>query len=766
MSQPLPSSDFNPQPKRETARLASVPDVPTGGLGGRAIDPAQEIGNLINQLQSGMHEARQQIAQVEHERDELRVQLIEARTRLDEATERLVKVSNHDAETREKFVEVTSVIRERDELLESVDLYQKSIAELQRRIDAMQKQEMDLQRQRGAVIIERDRALKERGTYLTERDEARGRLAETQRHTVSLRQARDAAQSQCHDLQNKVCDLEDQVHELTHDLRDARAQSPNVEQISRERDEAVAARQQLTAQLEQITRELETQRQQITKLTEQQSQLAMSDTGHASALAEARQEVLKLTQERDAARIQAQDHWLEIDRLRAHIEMTASGATLPDAVPASPSEREALLEQDLAGTQKSRDAALVSLQAAQKQIEYIARERDLIRQQGIDRSIAMEEEHKAALEKAGTGRNVSPDLELRLEALARERDQALEKAHNFEGQRLASIDLAAQLDAARREIRTLTADLAEARLEAKAHHAHQGHHTSHGHHAHPLPGAHHAKQPPPLPAKAAALHPDAPAPAVAKPAKPVAATPAPAPELDDDVLSEKEAKGLLTEIKKCHLAFSKTPTDFSLLNELHCQLQHFAERARVSGFLGIYRISRAFSNLAQDLYRYPEQVNPSTMRTINLTTELIGTLLKQKNYAALKDPARATVFAVDDDADNCDAIRMAMESIGMRTRSAQEPAVALAEMAADHYDLIFLDVALPHMDGFELCQHIRELPNHVHTPVVFLTGLTTIENRVQSSLSGGNDFVGKPFNLHELALKAVALVLKSSLHLE
>ena len=749
MSQPLPIPHFSPQPKRETARLASVPDVPAGGLGGRAIDPAQEIGNLINQLQSGMQEARQQIAQVEHERDELRAQLAEARARLDEATERLVKISNHEAETREKFVEVTSVIRERDELLESVDLHQKSIAELQRRIDAMLKQEMDLQRQRGAVILERDRALKERSTYLAERDEARGRLAEAQKQTVSLRQARDAAQSQCHDLQNKVGELEDQVHELTHDLRDAHAKSPNVEQITRERDGAIAERNQIAGRLEQATRELEDQRQQIAKLTEQQSQLAMSDTGHASALAEARQEVLKLTHERDAARIQAQDHWLEIDRLRAHIEMTASGATLPNTEPIPPAGREVELEKELVASQKSRDAALISLQAAQKQIEHIARDRDQVRQQGIDRSIAMEEEHKAALEKAGAGKGHSPELEQRLEALARERDQALEKAQNFEEQRLASIDLAAQLDAARREIRTLTADLAEARLEAKASQARQQS----------------GKLPPPLPAKVASprLGVAAPTPA---PAKPAAATAAPAAELDDEVLSEKEAKGLLAEIRRCHTAFSKTPTDFSLLNELHCQLQHFAERARVSGFLGLYRISHAFSNLAQDLYRYPEQVNPSTMRTINLTTELIGTLLKQKNYGALKDPARSTVFAVDDDADNCEAIRMAMESIGMRTRSAQEPAIALAEISADSYDLIFLDVALPHMDGFELCQHIRELPNHAHTPVVFLTGLTTIENRVQSSLSGGNDFVGKPFNLHELALKAVSLVLRSSLHLE
>jgi DNA-binding response OmpR family regulator len=54
---------------------------------------------------------------------------------------------------------------------------------------------------------------------------------------------------------------------------------------------------------------------------------------------------------------------------------------------------------------------------------------------------------------------------------------------------------------------------------------------------------------------------------------------------------------------------------------------------------------------------------------------------------------------------------------------------------------------------------------HANTPVIFLSGLTTAENRVQSSLSGGNEFVGKPFMLSELTVKAMMLMMKSQLHL-
>jgi DNA-binding response OmpR family regulator len=74
-------------------------------------------------------------------------------------------------------------------------------------------------------------------------------------------------------------------------------------------------------------------------------------------------------------------------------------------------------------------------------------------------------------------------------------------------------------------------------------------------------------------------------------------------------------------------------------------------------------------------------------------------------------------------------------------------------------------VGLPEMSGFDLCTKARTLPLHEKTPIVFITGMSTFQNRVQSSLSGGNDFVGKPFNVAELGLKALIWVLKGQLGL-
>ena len=67
------------------------------------------------------------------------------------------------------------------------------------------------------------------------------------------------------------------------------------------------------------------------------------------------------------------------------------------------------------------------------------------------------------------------------------------------------------------------------------------------------------------------------------------------------------------------------------------------------------------------------------------------------------------------------------------------------------------------MAGFDLCKHIRELPLQAATPIVFLTGADYTESCLESDLSGGNDFLAKPFSSDELNVKALTLILKSQL---
>jgi len=94
---------------------------------------------------------------------------------------------------------------------------------------------------------------------------------------------------------------------------------------------------------------------------------------------------------------------------------------------------------------------------------------------------------------------------------------------------------------------------------------------------------------------------------------------------------------------------------------------------------------------------------------------------------------------------------------------AKNPEEGIEKIKALKPDLIFLDIGLPEISGFDVCTKIRSTPGHDGIPILFLTGMTTIQNRAQSKLLGGNDFIGKPFHVLELGIKALLWVSKGRL---
>ena len=136
---------------------------------------------------------------------------------------------------------------------------------------------------------------------------------------------------------------------------------------------------------------------------------------------------------------------------------------------------------------------------------------------------------------------------------------------------------------------------------------------------------------------------------------------------------------------------------------------------------------------------------------------------RRRHLHRLKDPASADVFVVDDESAARQMISAAMKLVNLKITCADDPEMALSVLGDNQFDLIFLDVNMPQGSGFDLCTQIRQLEDHRSTPMVFLTGMNTFQNRAQGSLSGGNDFIGKPFNLLELGVKALMWIFKGQL---
>ena len=78
------------------------------------------------------------------------------------------------------------------------------------------------------------------------------------------------------------------------------------------------------------------------------------------------------------------------------------------------------------------------------------------------------------------------------------------------------------------------------------------------------------------------------------------------------------------------------------------------------------------------------------------------------------------------------------------------------------YDAIILDIMLPRKDGVAVCRALRQ--RHITTPILMLTARDTVEDRVQGLDSGADDYLVKPFALHELLARLRALFRRAALH--
>jgi two-component system alkaline phosphatase synthesis response regulator PhoP len=85
---------------------------------------------------------------------------------------------------------------------------------------------------------------------------------------------------------------------------------------------------------------------------------------------------------------------------------------------------------------------------------------------------------------------------------------------------------------------------------------------------------------------------------------------------------------------------------------------------------------------------------------------------------------------------------------------------AIKAFREQRFNLVILDVMLPEMDGFDVCEQIRL--EDMDTPILFLTAKDTAQDKIQGLKTGGDDYMTKPFNLEELLLRVKNLLKRSS----
>jgi CheY-like chemotaxis protein len=224
----------------------------------------------------------------------------------------------------------------------------------------------------------------------------------------------------------------------------------------------------------------------------------------------------------------------------------------------------------------------------------------------------------------------------------------------------------------------------------------------------------------------------------------------PAPKLDSPF---QEIADLTGKLRATASSLSLRPADKGAFDEFVSLLK---DTYRIAAILGPHPVATIVSGLDTLL-------DGAARQTAIQALVFLSRLLTHDMLPRAGKLPPATVIAVDDDPALLAVITASLEITNLRAIGCADARTALDTLQDNHCDVIFLDIGLPDMNGLDMCAAIRGLHKHDRTPIVFLTGDDTAQNRERSTLKGASDFIGKPFTMAEFTLKAHIWALKNRL---
>ena len=121
----------------------------------------------------------------------------------------------------------------------------------------------------------------------------------------------------------------------------------------------------------------------------------------------------------------------------------------------------------------------------------------------------------------------------------------------------------------------------------------------------------------------------------------------------------------------------------------------------------------------------------------------------------------ASILVVDDNVDVADTIQRSLVNRGHQVTAVYNGVDALEAIRQKQPDLIILDVIMPHMDGMEVCRRLRQDAKLAHLPIIFLTAMDRLVDKIEGFEAGADDYLTKPFDIQELELRVRAVLRRS-----
>jgi DNA-binding response OmpR family regulator len=242
-----------------------------------------------------------------------------------------------------------------------------------------------------------------------------------------------------------------------------------------------------------------------------------------------------------------------------------------------------------------------------------------------------------------------------------------------------------------------------------------------------------------------------------------AVEPAAVSEVQDELLKSWPAE--ITMIREFCLKYVKSagsPDSEEHLRNLYRRLRLLSARATMGGCNKISQLSTGLEAMVfEHGFKLNKNMSPSVVQTMVQAVDGLEYLFKTGRTASIQTNRKARLLLVDDDA-VCNRVNdIALKRANFDTVCACDGIEALALLEKDQFDLIFLDVNMPVLSGFEVCEKIRKLPQYKDTPIIFVTSLGDFQSRAKSVLSGSNGFIAKPITPLELIVKALVFLFRA-----
>lgn len=223
----------------------------------------------------------------------------------------------------------------------------------------------------------------------------------------------------------------------------------------------------------------------------------------------------------------------------------------------------------------------------------------------------------------------------------------------------------------------------------------------------------------------------------------------------DNLLTCKRGKGLMSTEREILRAAWYNKTYLTIADDLYLSEGYIKDLA--------YRLWQQISHVLQ--IRVTKSHFRQVMENQNFQSRDNITMIAQKvvdEYSITDSQSAGTILIVDDQEDDLKFLSSVLQPEGYQTKCTISASMALKVVEYVKPDLILLDIKMPDIDGYRLCEVLKKNPVVADIPIIFLSALDHISDKIRAFQVGGVDYITKPFHPEEVILRVRSQIIIQS----